>query len=313
MKRKLILASVTTSLLLLSACKEGSNNGISDAFITDGTSVLATVNDQPITKQAVDTVKSEFAKRSRQPLNIPDERWVEELVNRELLYQQAKKQKLYDDSEVRTKLALSARSIMSDAYVQDYVKTIQVTDADIQTEYDAYAEKIKSPEYKARHILVKEEQIAKDIIAELGKGADFSELAKKKSTGPSGPKGGELGWFVPKQMVPEFSDAVAKLKDGEFTPAPVKTQFGYHIIIRDEAREKQAPSLDTMKDSLTKMIKQKKLQEHIEELRKTSTVVISKPDVIPTPADNTAPPAGQAAKPPAPIEPPKPTTAPVAQ
>ncbi len=303
MKRTLILASVTTGLLLLSACKEGSDK-ISDSFITEGTTVLATVNDQPITKQAVDTVKDEFAKRSRQPMNIPDERWTEELVNRELLYQEAKKQGLYNNPDIRTKLALSARSIMSDAYVQEKMKGIQVSDADVQAEYDTYAEKMKSPEFKARHILVKEETTAKEVIASLNKGADFSELAKKKSTGPSGPKGGELGWFVPQQMVPAFSEAVAKLKDGEHTPEPVKTRFGYHVIIRDGSREKQPPSLDKMKDSITSMLKQKKLQAHIDELRKTSKVVINKPEVVPAPAPaESSAPTDQPVKPPAPTDP----------
>jgi peptidyl-prolyl cis-trans isomerase C len=294
MKHKVLLASVTTSLLLLSACNEDADNGISDAFLTEGTPILATVNDQPITKQAVDTVKAEFAKRSRQPMNIPDERWTEELVNRELLYQEAKKQTLYNNPDIRTKLALSARSILSDAYVQNYMKGVKVTDAELQSEYATYAEKMKSPEFKARHILIKEEETAKEVIAELKKGADFSELAKTKSTGPSGPKGGELGWFVPQQMVPAFSEAVAKLKDGEYTSEPVKTRFGYHVIIRDASREKEAPSLDKMKDSLTKMIRQKELQSHIEELRKTSSVVINKPEVtpevenIPAPADKAA-------------------------
>ena len=309
MKRTLILASVTTGLLLLSACKEGSDK-ISDSFLTEGTTVLATVNDQPITKQAVDTVKDEFAKRSRQPMNIPDERWTEELVNRELLYQEAKKQGLYNNPDIRTKLALSARSIMSDAYVQEKMKGIQVSDADVQAEYDTYAEKMKSPEFKARHILVKEEATAKEVIASLNKGADFSELAKKKSTGPSGPKGGELGWFVPQQMVPAFSEAVAKLKDGEHTPEPVKTRFGYHVIIRDGSREKQAPSLDKMKESITSMLKQKKLQAHIDELRKTSKVVINKPEVVPAPAPaESAVPTDQPVKPPAPTAPPAPAPA----
>ncbi|HFD13488.1 MAG TPA: peptidylprolyl isomerase [Crenotrichaceae bacterium] len=295
MKRNLILASVASSLLLLSACKEGSDSGISDAFLTEGTTVLATVNDQPITKQAVDTVKSEFAKRSRQPMNIPDERWTDELVNREVLYQEAKKKGLYNNPDIRTKLALSARSILSDAYVQDYMKDTQVSDAEIQTEYDTYAAKMKSPEFKARHILLKDEKAAKAVIAKLNKGADFSELAKKESTGPSGPKGGELGWFVPQQMVPAFSEAVAKLKDGEYTAEPVKTRFGYHVIIRDESREKQPPSLDKMRDSISTMIKQKKLQEHIKQLRDTSKVVINKPEVAPAPAQSPAA-ADQAAK-----------------
>jgi len=283
MKQKLIIASVISGVLSLPACKEGSDNGISDAFLTEGTTVVATVNDAPITKQAIDTVKSEFAKRSRQPMNIPDERWTEELVNRELLYQEAKKKGLYNDPDIRTKLALSARSILSDAYVQDYMKSVQVSDEDIQAEYNKYVEKMKSPEYKARHILVKDEKTAKQVIAKLKKGADFSELAKKKSTGPSGPKGGELGWFVPQQMVPAFSEAVSKLKDGEYTTEPVKTRFGYHVIIRDASREKQPPSLEKMKPSITAMIKQKKLQEHIKQLRETSTVVINKPEPAPAP------------------------------
>jgi peptidyl-prolyl cis-trans isomerase C len=304
MKHKVLLASITTSLLLLSACKEGSDNGISDAFLTEGTSILATVNDQPITKQAVDTVKAEFAKRSRQPTNIPDERWVEELVNRELLYQEAKKQNLFNNPDTRTKLALSARSILSDAYVQNYMKNAPVSDAEIQSEYVTYSEKMKSPEYKARHILIKEEDTAKEIIAELKKGADFSELAKKKSTGPSGPKGGELGWFVPQQMVPMFSEAVAKLKDGEFTSEPVKTRFGYHVIMRDASREKQAPSLDKVKDSLTSMIQQKKLQTHIDELRKTSQVVINQPEVAPE-VENTPAPTDDKAAVTAPVSQPK--------
>lgn len=316
MKQKLILTSVISSLLLLSACKEGSDNNISDEFLTEGTTVVATVNNAPITKQAIDTVKSEFAKRSRQPMNIPDERWTDELVNRELLYQEAKKKGLYNDPEIRTKLALSARSILSDAYVQDYMKSIPVTDEEIKAEYDTYAEKMKSPEFKARHILVKDEKTAKDIIAQLKKGADFSELAKKKSTGPSGPKGGELGWFVPQQMVPAFSEAVSKLKDGEFTSEPVKTRFGYHVIIRDASREKQPPSLDKMKDSITAMIKQKKLQEHIKQLRETANVVVNKPTApatdSPATTSKTAPqpsPANPAAKPASQPVPPQPKPA----
>ncbi len=302
MKQTFIKACVLGSLTLVSACKEGGDEGFSDAFVTEGTTVLATVNEQPITKQAVDTVKDEFNKRSRQPVNIPDERWTEELVNRELLYQEAKKQGVYKNPDIRTKLALSARSILSDAYVQDYMKDVQVSEADIQKEYDAYADKMKSPEFKARHILVKEEQTAKDIIAKLDKGGDFSKLAKEKSTGPSAKKGGELGWFVPKQMVPAFSDAVATLNNGEYTKTPVKTRFGYHVIIRDDSREKQPPSLDKMKNSIESMIKQKKLQEHVKQLRETSNVVINKTEPAPTAGTPAQPQPGAAGTTPPPVK-----------
>ena len=106
-------------------------------------------------------------------------------------------------------------------------------------------------EIKARHILVEAEDTAKAIIEELKGGADFVELAKEKSTGPSGPNGGDLGWFTADVMVPEFSQAAMELKPGEITLAPVKTQFGYHVILVEDRRQQTPPSFEEMKDQLT--------------------------------------------------------------
>ena len=113
-------------------------------------------------------------------------------------------------------------------------------------------------QYKARHILVETQASALDLIAQLQDGANFEELAKANSTGPSGPSGGDLGWFSPEQMVKQ---------DGEFTTQPVQTQFGWHVILREDSRENQPPPLDSVRDSIKQSVEQLKFQNYLEGLR----------------------------------------------
>ena len=108
------------------------------------------------------------------------------------------------------------------------------------------------------------------MIAQLTEGANFEELAKEKSTGPSGPNGGDLGWFSPNQMVAPFSQAVERLDDGAYTLTPVQTQFGWHVILREESREAQPPTLESSRETITQQVRQNKFQEHLEILRTTS-------------------------------------------
>ena len=122
-------------------------------------------------------------------------------------------------------------------------------------------------QFKARHILVETQAAATDLIAQLDDGADFAELAQANSTGPTGPNGGDLGWFSPDQMVKEFSDAVAAMSDGAHTSEPVQTQFGWHVILREESRANQPPTLDSVRDVLKQGVEQTKLQEYLEQLR----------------------------------------------
>jgi len=125
-------------------------------------------------------------------------------------------------------------------------------------------------QFKARHILVASQGEAVDLIKELDDGADFEELAKGKSTGPSGPTGGDLGWFSPDQMVAPFSSAVAALDDGGYTSEPVQTQFGWHVILREESRDSEPPTLESVREVITQQVQQKKLQTYIASLREAA-------------------------------------------
>ena len=147
-----------------------------------------------------------------------------------------------------------------------------VSDEELKKIYQEQAP--SGDEYKARHILVKEEDEAKTLIVELDNGADFSELAKQHSTGPSGKSGGELGWFSPKQMVAPFSEAVAGMEKGAYTKQPIKTQFGWHIIILDDTREASPPPFEQLKPQLQAFVQKQRVQAYITRLRESATIEI---------------------------------------
>ena len=122
-------------------------------------------------------------------------------------------------------------------------------------------------QYKARHILVQTQGEADALVNQLNEGADFEALAKEFSTGPSGPNGGDLGWFAPDQMVKPFADAVVALDDGTYTKTPVQTQFGWHVILREESRESEPPTLESVRDAIKQRVEQQKFQDYMQGLR----------------------------------------------
>ena len=130
-------------------------------------------------------------------------------------------------------------------------------------------------EFKARHILVADEDKAKKMIAELDKGADFGELAKKNSTDASAANGGELGWFSAQQMVKPFADAVAKLDKGKYTAEPIQTQFGWHVIMLDDKRDITPPPLDQVKKQLQMVLQNQRIQSYVQGLRDQAKVDIN--------------------------------------
>ena len=158
------------------------------------------------------------------------------------------------------------------------MKANPVTDAEIKAEYDSKVAGENGTEYKARHILVKTEAEAKKLIAELDKGADFAKLANKHSLdAKESQNGGDLGWFVAGQMVAPFSEAVAKLEKGKYTKTPVQTQFGWHVILREDSRAQTPPSLESVKEQLMPYLQRKKVQTMVETLRKQAKVEILVP------------------------------------
>jgi peptidyl-prolyl cis-trans isomerase C len=155
----------------------------------------------------------------------------------------------------------------------DFQKANPVTDADIQAEYDKFKAANGGKEFQAHHILVEKEDEAKAIIASLKKGGKFEDIAKKQSKDPgSGANGGDLGWAAPGGYVREFSDALSKLKKGQITDVPVKTQFGYHIIRMDDEREQQIPKLEEVKPQIAQQLQQQKLAAYQQELRTKAKV-----------------------------------------
>jgi peptidyl-prolyl cis-trans isomerase C len=271
--------------------------------------VVATVNGKAISKSAFEILSDEVNER-RGANKIPDDKIVEELIKRELLSQDLAKSDAAKDPKFAAKLENAQRMLMSQAAAERFIETVQVTDEDLKKEYDDRVGPMKNAEYRAKHILVETEAAAKEVIAKLSKGEKFDALAKKLSKDPgSKDKGGELGWFNPQQMVQPFSDAVIALKDGETTQNPVQSQFGWHVIVREESREQAPPPFDSVKDQIRNMVQTKKLQDYItglqtkakidrKELPKTEAAPAPEaaPAATPQEAPAAAPAAGKAPK-----------------
>ncbi|MCK4841484.1 MAG: peptidylprolyl isomerase [Methylococcales bacterium] len=233
---------------------------------------VASVNGQYISKASLATLEKEIAKR-RQGQAIPKDKLIEQLVLTQLLVQEATQKKLDKTDEFILNLELNKSSLLSEAAVKNYLKSNPVTDAELKAEYETTVA-ASGTEYKARHILVKTEEDAKQLIEELKSGSDFIELAKTKSIGPSAPQGGDLGWFAAGQMVVPFSEAVIALEDNKFTTEAIKTQFGWHVILREGSRSQTPPPFEALKAQLEPMLKGKKVQEFIDNLRTNAKVEI---------------------------------------
>jgi peptidyl-prolyl cis-trans isomerase C len=257
----------------------------------DKTDAVAAVNGQYISKSTLDTLEKEIAERSHGQ-TFPKEKLVEELVQRELLVQDAIQKQLDKSPEYIAQLEAAKKALLTQADLQNFIKANPVTDEEIKAEYDSKVAAEKGTEYKARHILVKTEAEAKKLIAELDKGADFAKLANKNSLdAKESQNGGDLGWFSAAQMVAPFSEAVAALEKGKYTKEPVKTQFGYHVILREDSRPVTPPPLEAVKEQLTPFLQRKKVQSMIETLRKQAKVEILVPLTDEQPKAETAAPA----------------------
>jgi peptidyl-prolyl cis-trans isomerase C len=244
-------------------------------------------------------------KHSRQAGDVNKNALLDDLIITEIVRQEAKKAGIAAREGIKTKLKEFEERLVLSAWSQDKIKGLNISDEELKAAYDKRMEGQAKDEYSARHILLKTEEEAKAIIEELKAGADFAELAKKKSTGPSSSKGGDLGWFAPSAMVAPFADAVKKMVKGNYTPAPVKTEFGYHIIKLEDKRPIKLPSLEAVKPQIKRVLEQEKMREYVQTLRAAADVKIllegastpkaveAKPTVGAKPAVATPPPAAE--------------------
>jgi len=238
-------------------------------------SVVVTVNGQPIDETEIGVFETEFALQGGTK-KLPRAKVIAELVNRELLRQVADEQNLADLPNIKAKLRAARRLVLSDAAIDVFLDDAQVSDADIKNEYDARVEAGSRLEIKARHILVKTEDKAAELIIELHNEGDFSKLAKSNSIGPSAVKGGSLGWFNPKKMVKPFAEAVSVLENGKFSEKPVKSRYGWHVILREDQREVAPPSLEKSKDRLAATLRRRMLKNYVLGLKQKAKIEMPK-------------------------------------
>ena len=260
MIKKAIALAVTTTLFLSVAQADG----------------LGSVNGEKITKLDVEMTMGATGGMKFETLDpAMKKRVLDMIVEQKLLTQEAAKTDVAKSAEYKEQLEALKRGLVLDVWMKQEMKKVEesISKKDIEAFYKKNEERYKKPkELKARHILVKTEDEAKKIIETLSKAkdglAEFIKLAKEKSTGPSGKNGGDLGWFPLNRMVPEFSTAADKLKKGEFTKAPVKTQFGYHIIYLDDRKKAGAVELDKVAESIKQSLVNEKFGSKIQALTK---------------------------------------------
>ena len=193
---------------------------------------------------------------------------LDNLVTNLLASQAGRKQKLADDPEVKKRVQWAQDQIIEEVYLSRYIRTA-ITDDKIKSRFDQFLKDQKpQDQVNAKHILVKTEDEAKAVIADLKNGGDFAAIAKDKSNDPgTKASGGDLGWFTKDEMVPEFADATFKLQKGQYTETPVKTQFGYHVIMLVDRRTAPPPTMEEARPQVVALLQRELLDQKVKELR----------------------------------------------
>ena len=264
--RTLVFAAVTSAVIASATNAPAAEDKPAD-------DVVATVNGQSITKQ--DLMMYSRQRGGDHSGSVDQQSLLNELVTRELLYQKAISSGLDKDPEIKAALENDTHTLLANVVIQELLQSEHPSESELKAAYDAQVKTMGKTEYKARHILVKTEDEAKDVISQLDKGVDFAKLAKDKSIGPSGKKGGDLGWFTPDNMVKPFADAAVALKVGSYSKAPVHTQFGWHVIKLEDTRPISPPSYDEMKNQLLNNWRNRMISAYLDKLRSGADIKIN--------------------------------------
>ncbi len=272
-------AGLACASVLLAACAQHGSpqtqaDGSAAASNSDalGTSTVKASDGTPINESMYRYYTENALHKAPEDLTDEQRKGVlDSLENLQLLADAAQTKGLPQERTIAVELELQRQQLLARAMINRYIEQHPATDDEVKAAYQKQLPNLGATQYKARHILVKTEDEAKAIIAQLDKGADFAALAKKKSTGPTGPSGGDLGWFTAESMVKPFGEAVKSLKVGSYTEQPVKTQYGWHVIELEDKKDNQPPSLDSVRDKMTNAVNQQKIQAYIESLKKQAS------------------------------------------
>ena len=234
---------------------------------------LAVVNGKPVPKARVDALLAQ-AQRAGQPMSPELEAQArDQVVLREIFVQEAERRGLAQRPAYREQMELARQGVLIRELFEDQRAKSPVTDAQAQAEYDKIKSANSGQEYRARHILVETEDEAKKLIAQVKGGASFEDLAKQSKDPGSREKGGDLGWTSTAAFVKPFGDAVAGLSKGKYTETPVKTDFGYHVILLEDSRPLTPPPFDQIQQQLSQRLQQEQIQKMVSDLRAKAKIV----------------------------------------
>jgi peptidyl-prolyl cis-trans isomerase C len=296
--------------LSLAACsKQAEKPAAADAAPASPPAV--TVNGKAISQQTFEFYATTLARKPYAEISPEDREQIREnLVRIELFAQAAEKNGMLKEPELASAIEISRLQLIQQATAQKLAKDAVPTEAELRAEYEAQLAAMPNIELRARHIVVSGEDVAQKVIERLKGGADFATLAKQMSIDKqSARNGGELGWFPPNAMGPDFGTAVSLLKKGEITARPVQTRMGWHVVQLEDTRDSQPPAFEQVKEQLGKFVLTKKLTKSSDEMLKTAKVepplsTESAKALASAPAE-AAPAAAPATAAPAPAEAPK--------
>jgi peptidyl-prolyl cis-trans isomerase C len=260
------------ALVILTACNKAAPPA-DTAAAKPGDKAVATVNGTPISRDMFEFyAKSTSGKPANELTAEQRSQLLDNLVRGEVIAQESLKEGLEKTGDTASLLALSRLQILQQAGATHYLDDKKPTDTDLKAEYDAQVAQMPRQQFHARHILVSSQDAAQKIIDQLKKGAKFDELAKKESTDSSKDQGGDLGWFSPASMVPQFAAAVSALKKNEYTQTPIQTQYGWHVIQLLDTRDTPVPPFDQVKDRVAQIVEQRKFRAYEDDLMKTAKI-----------------------------------------
>lgn len=267
MKSVVVFPALLAGAFLLVGCAKKDEAAAGTPAADPGPAV-ATIDGKAISRAEYEFYARNVARKGLQELT-PQQREaiLDDLIRLHLVAETAVKNGLDKDAEVAQAMELTRLNLLTQAAVKKELAT-PPTEQEMRAEYETFVAAQPKYEYRARHILVQTEQYAQNLIDRINKGADFAEVARKESTDRSKSEGGDLGWFTPTSMVKQFADAVMALEKGKMTPAPVQSEYGWHIIKVEDMRDLQIQDYAELQGEMRQRVQQKKVQAYLETLKK---------------------------------------------
>ncbi len=262
---------LVATLLLIAGCAKNQAAEPTDPALGPGK--VATVDGTAIPESVFRLYVMSTLRKSADDLT-PEERKqvIDDLVGVEVLVAEAAKRGIPKERTIAAQLELQRMQVMARAMATRYIEENPPTEEELKAVYDQNLPRLSAQQYKAHHILVETKEEADAVISQLNKGKEFAALAKERANGPTGANGGDLGWFTADSMVPEVIAAVKQLKVGSYTKEPVKSQYGYHVILLDDTRAGTPPTLDSVRKDLANVVDRNKLEGYVSSLRKSAKV-----------------------------------------